>query len=313
MAKWYITQNIKLNTQNLKCYLCAKAIFMRNILILLLIFGLVSCNSENKEVKKQVIAVSIIPQQYLVSSIADTLVEVVVMVPPGASPATWEATAEQMKDLSDASIYFRIGHIGFEKAWMEQISSLNENMRIIDLSEGMNLVGLETRHGDHTHTGVDPHIWMSPIKMEQMARKVFNELKVMFPEDKEYLRANYEDMMKDIKSSANHVKGSLQASEGRSFMIFHPSLGYLASDYGLEQVSIEFEGKEPSPSYLKECIDLAKQKGIKVIFVQKEFDRRNAELIASEIGGEVIVIDPLSYNWPAEMKSIAEQLRKALR
>lgn len=282
---------------------------MRNtFFIILVLIGFASCNSGGNGSSKPVIAVSILPQKYLVEAIADTLVNVVVMVPPGASPATWEATPAQMKSLGDAIVYFRIGHIGFEKAWMSKMQELNPEMPVVDLSADIQLLGIDYQHGDHSHTGTDPHIWMSPKNMESMARVVYGELTQLFPDSKDYLKGNYEQMMKEIKETTSYANRILEPYAGNSFMIFHPSLGYLANDYGLIQESIEYEGKEPSPAHMKEIMDIANIKDIRLIFVQQEFDRRNAQIVAEQIGGQTVIINPLSENWPAEVKSICNHL-----
>lgn len=283
---------------------------MRNTLfIILVLIGLVSCNSGN-ESSKPLIAVSIVPQKYLVESIADTLVDVVVMVPPGASPATWEATPAQMQSLADALVYFRIGHIGFEKAWIAKIRELNPDIPMVDLSVDIQLLGIDYQHGDHSHTGIDPHIWMSPKNMETMARVVYGELQKLFPEQKDYLKGNYEKLMREIKETDAYAKRTMAPYKGKTFMIFHPALGYFANDYGLVQESIEYEGKEPSPAHMKEIIDIANNKDIRLIFVQQEFDKRNAQIVAEQIGGQIISINPLSENWPNEIKSICNNLVK---
>jgi zinc transport system substrate-binding protein len=286
---------------------------MRISLVFLMLLTLMACSTkEEKGGGKPVIGVSILPQKYLVSGIADTLADVVVMVPPGASPATYEATAAQMSSLAGASVYFRIGHIGFERAWMSKIRELNPGMHVVDLSEGFRLRGLESRHEGHSHTGVDPHVWMSPANMEAMARKVYHELQYYFPEDKDFLRQNYEHLMRDIRDAKSEAKRQLMPHAGKTFLIFHPSLGYLADDFGLVQESIEYEGKEPSPAHMKGMIDLAGEKNIKVIFVQKEFDQRNAAIIAEEIGGTVVTIDPLSESWGEELRKTVRALSSAM-
>lgn len=287
---------------------------MRNIILLSIIIGLISCGQrEAKTPDRPVVAVSILPQKYLVASIADTLADVITMVPPGASPATWEATPAQMKQLSHASLYFRIGHIGFENAWMDKMIELNNSMRVIDLSEELELLAIDVKHGDHSHKGTDPHTWMSPARMEQMARKVFYELKTLFPEHADQLRRNYEKLILEIRETAAYVDKQLSMHGGKAFLIFHPSLGYLADDYYLEQISIEYEGKEPSAAHMKDVIGKAKNRGIKVIFIQEEFDKRNASIVAEEIDGTVVQINPLSENWAPEMKAISSRLNKALK
>lgn len=286
---------------------------MRKILLFIFVLGLISCSSEIKKPDKPVVAVTVLPQKYLISSIADTLLEVVVMVPPGASPATWEAKPAQMKMLSYADAYFKIGHIGFEKAWMEKIIDLNETMRIYDLSADLDLITVDYQHGDHSHKGTDPHTWMSPARMEQMARKVYTDLSLLYPDHKDQFRKNYTRLMREIKSVANHAKNELSNHGGKAFLIFHPSLSYLADDYNLIQISIEFEGKEPSPAHMKDIIERSRSRGIKTIFVQQEFDQRNAGIIAEELGASIIQLNPLSENWAAEIRSISSKLNKALK
>jgi len=286
---------------------------MYRLYILILMIGLFGCNNISEESNKPVIGLSILPQKYLVSSIADTLADVVVMVPPGASPATWEATSAQMKSLGDALVYFRIGHIGFEKAWMAKASEINREMKIVDLSENLTLRGMTYNHGDHSHTGIDPHVWMSPGNMEIMAGKVFDELQKLFPQHKEQLERNYSALLDEIEDTKQFASDQLSACKGETFLIFHPSLGYFADDYGLFQAAIEYEGKEPSPAHMIRIIDMARSKGIKVIFVQQEFDRRNAEIIANEIEGQVIVIDPLSISWPDEIKALSISLKNSFQ
>jgi len=282
---------------------------MNRILLIVLVVILTACGDTKKEASGPVIAVSIIPQEYLVKSIVDTLVDVHVMVPPGASPATWEATPSEMQSLSDALVYYRIGHIGFEKAWISDIEDINPGLRVVDLSMSLELRSMEYQHGDHKHSGVDPHTWMSPANMEIMARKIFEDMLILFPEHKDMLRKNYSELLGEIKQSDRYADKMLAEYSGKSFLIFHPSLGYFADAYGLNQMSIEFEGKEPSPSHMKAVIDQAKQAGINIIFVQKEFDVRNAEIIADEIGARIVMVDPLSPLWPKSMKQLVNSLK----
>jgi zinc transport system substrate-binding protein len=285
---------------------------MKKISYLIILLLLSACFRES-ETTKPIVAVSILPQKYLVEAIADTLVNVVVMIPPGASPATWEATPRQMTALGDASVYLMIGHISFENAWMPNIKKLNEEMKVLDLSEGINLLGIEHRNGEHSHTGIDPHIWLSPERLALMAEKTYEVLKIILPENHEALRVNYDKLIEEIVSLDNFITEELSVYKGRTFLIFHPSLAYFANDYGLIQESIEFEGKEPSPAHMKEMIVLAREKDIKIIFVQQEFDIRNAQIIAKEIKGEVVQINPLAFDWPDELRNITIKLKNAFQ
>ncbi len=286
---------------------------MKRFLFILFALSLFSCTHVEEEKGKPLVAVSILPQRYLVSSIADTLVDVVVMVPPGASPATWELTPAQMKDLEDAFLYVRIGHIGFEQAWMSKISSLNPEMQVVDLSMNLELISVDYSHGDHSHRGTDPHTWMSPGRMRTMARDLYQVFSDLYPDKKEYLRENYRQLLQEIASVEGQARLKLKPLAGKSFLIFHPALGYLAQDFGLHQHAIEFEGKEPSPAHMKEIVDMAKSEGIRAVFVQQEFDQRNAELIAKEIGGNIVWINPLEENWPAGIRKTINSLEKNIK
>jgi zinc transport system substrate-binding protein len=91
-------------------------------------------------------------------------------------------------------------------------------------------------------------------------------------------------------------------------MIYHPNLAYMARDYGLEEIPVEFEGKEPSPSRMKELIDRARNEHLRTIFVQREFDLKNAKAIAGEIDAHIVLIDPLSENWQRSTMEIIDAL-----
>ncbi len=95
-------------------------------------------------------------------------------------------------------------------------------------------------------------------------------------------------------------------------MIYHPNLGYLARDYQLNEISVEFEGKEPTPSRLKGLIDEARKDKLRTIFVQKEYDTKNAKAIAAEIGAEIQIIDPLSEDWEKETTDIIRKVHDSL-
>jgi len=236
---------------------------MKKLILSLWIFLLLaSCGTGDHAVDKQVISVSIIPQQYFIEQLSGDLAEVNVMIPPGASPATYEPTVSQLGKLDRSAVYMRIGYVGFEQSWMEKITSVNPGMKIVDLSEGVEIIvedAKEEDHQGHSHLGPDPHIWMSAINARIIARNIHNELLLLFPGEKEYLKAKYEYFSRSIDSLHTAIGGRLEGIENRKFMIYHPALTYYARDYALEQLSLEIEGKTPSPKHLKEMIDQAIQ------------------------------------------------------
>ena len=287
---------------------------MKNIVLITFLFFLLSaCGTKDITSDKPVISVSILPQQYFLEQLAGDLVEINVLIPPGASPATYEPSVSQLGKLDRSDVYMRIGYVGFERSWMDRIISVNPDMKIVDLSEGVDIIVEESRekheHSGHTHHGSDPHIWMSVINARIIARNIHNELVLLLPGEKEYLLDRFDQFSFSLDSLQHTISSKLEGIENRKFMIYHPALTYYARDYGLEQFSLEIEGKTPSPSHFKEMCDLAIDNHISKIFIQSQFDRRNAEVLANETGSEIISFDPLNMQWSEQMVYIAEQLK----
>jgi zinc transport system substrate-binding protein len=260
-------------------------------IFLLLVSAACSNQSTNDSNNKKTITVSILPQKYFVEKIAGDHFNINVMIPPGASPVTYEPTPKQMKELSNSFAYLKIGHIEFENVWME-----NKHVH---------------SHDGHHHHGVDPHIWTSPIEVKKQAEIIFNFLVNSEPESKNEFTVNYNSFLSEIDSLNKYLNEILLPYKGRKFMIFHPALSYIARDYGLEQISIEIDGKEPTPANIQEIINVAKKEDIRIIFVQKQFSTHNVEVIANEIQASVIQIDPLDYNWEKSIRFIANEIVKS--
>ncbi len=280
------------------------------ICLLLAIVGLSACQGK-KEEGTRMISVTIEPQRYFVEKIAGDLFQVYCVTPAGQSPETYDPTPQQMVQISQSQAYFRIGEIGFEQAWMKNLQSQNPDMRVFDLSEGMELIknqeeeheGEEAHH--HHHGSVDPHIWTSISGAKVIAQNTCQALVKLDPENQETYQAGYQRLIGEIDSTAVEMKRLLQPLAGSAFIIYHPTLTYFAREFGLQQLCIELDGKEPSPAQLKHLIETAAQSKAKVVFVQQEFDQKNAELIAKETGCRLVTINPLSYNWHDEMIRLA--------
>ena len=295
---------------------------MKKILILLTIasflFGSCSNRSHKSSAGDQsdssAVFVSILPLKYFAKKIIGDRFPVEVMVPPGASPETYEPTPRQMEKLSQASAYFAVGHLGFETAWLKRIREANPNMEVFFTDTGINLIKGDTlERGDHVHKeGIDPHIWTSPKQAKQIAINIFEGMVAIDPGNREYYYQNLQKLFDEIARVDHEVSLKLDLIKGKRFLIFHPSLGYLARDYGLIQESIEFEGKSPSPKHMQEIVDQARKQHIKLILIQKQFDKADAETIAKEIHADVVQIDPLDEDWPKETLSIAAKLFDSL-
>jgi len=280
---------------------------MKKIFFLLVITTfLVSCNSKkaSKEKVADVITVSILPQKTFVEKIAGNDFRINVLIPPGSSPAAYTLLPSQLKEISSSAVWFRIGYIGFEYSWAEKIIQTNKEMKVVDLSEGLDLVADKVeQHGDHVHMqGVDPHIWLSPVLVKQMAKKIFEELSILKPEKISEYKGNYMSFVKEIDQINIEIKNKLREYRGRKIIVFHPSLTYYARDYGLDQYSLETGGKEPTPQRLAEVVDMAKAENIRVIYIQSEFDREHARVFAEEIDGEIIQVWPLNPEWVENLR-----------
>lgn len=280
-----------------------------------IILIITSCTgTKQNDPETPVISISILPQKYFLEQLAGDKIEVNVMVPPGASPATYEPTVSQLSQLDRSDMYFMVGHLGFENSWMEKISSVNPAMEVVDLSKGLELIygQEEIKHEGHTHgpENPDPHIWMSVRNAEIMAQHMAKALFSLLPEDSLLLANRRDKLLERMKELDREIQNLLSETKGRSFMIYHPSLGYFAKDYHLKQHALEWEGKSPSPSHMKKLSDLGKEEQISSILIQVEFDRKNAEILASEIGAQLVLINPLDENWPDQMLMIATKLKE---
>jgi len=276
-----------------------------------------SCSDGSNATDRPVISVSIIPQQYFIEQLAGDLVDINVMIPPGASPATYEPTVSQLGKLDRSEVYMRIGYIGFEQSWMDKIASVNPVMKIVDLSQGIDFLmegtGEDEVHRESSHQGPDPHIWMSTTNARIISRNILNELLLLLPGKKEYLVDRFDQFSLTLDSLHLAITEDLQTLENRKFLIYHPALTYFAREYGLEQFSLEIEGKSPSPAHLKQMIDLVNDNQITKILIQSQFDRKNAETLAKETGIEMIQFDPLDLHWSEQMSYIAKQLNPPIR
>jgi zinc transport system substrate-binding protein len=273
---------------------------MKKILLIFCItFLLAACASNNNEDEKQVITVSILPQKTFIEKIAGDDFDIQVLVPQGASPESYTLLPSQLKKISRSLIWFRLGYIGFELSWREKVEQINRNMKVVDLSEGLDLiVGEEIQHGNHVHLeGVDPHIWMSPQLVKQMIGRITEELSKVNPEKSEEYRANHDKFAGEIDMLDMRLRNALTGYAGRSFITFHPSLSYYARDFGLVQYPLESGGKEPTAQHMAKTVEIARRENIGVIYIQSEFDREHARVFAEEIRGKVVQVWPLNPDW----------------
>ena len=293
----------------------------RVLICMLAVSGLfLLIGSENAQAgKKLAVFVSIPPQKYFLQQIGKQRVDVQIMVQPGASPATYEPKPRQMAAISRTQSYFAIG-VPFEKTWLPKIAAANPNMRVVHTDHGIQKIPMAghqhkaEQHDGKDHPGEpDPHIWLSPALVIVQARTIMMALQEIDPSHRSVYESNTNAFVAKLVDLDADLKNIFAGKQGFQFMVFHPAWGYFAQAYGLQQVPVETEGKNSKPARLKELIGLARAKNIKIIFAQPQFSSKSAELVANEIGGQVIFADPLALNWPQNLREVAQKFRAALK
>jgi len=249
--------------------------------------------------------VSITPIKEIVKAIGGDRVEVSVMVPPGESPHTYEPKPSQMKAISKANIYFAVG-VEFEDIWLKKFHSINPDMKIVHLEKGIKRYPLNSHH--HEHSELDPHIWTAPKNLKIMAKEIEEALESIDRAGSSRYRKALQEYIKHINKLQKEIKSILSRSNTKTFMVFHPSWGYFAKEFGLKMVSIETEGKEPSLKEMTNIIKEAKKNHISVIITQPEFSDKKAQILSREIGAKIIKISPLSQNLESSILEIAKAI-----
>ena len=283
---------------------------MKKLIYILTLFILSACGNTTQKSEKPILTVTLEPLRYFTEAIAGDNYEIVSMVPKGSSPESYDPTPQQLVNLSKSQAYLRIGYIGFEQAWMKKLEANCPNMKVYDTSKGIDLIRDKGHwHGDHFHEGgVEPHVWNSTQNAFIIADNIYQALCELDSTHKEDYQKRLDVLKQTIRQTDANVRTLLENADS-TFLIYHPALSYFARDYGLKQVSIEEGGKEPSPAQLKTLIETCRSENVHTIYVQQEFDQRNAQLIANELGVNIVSINPLSYDWIKEMIRIAEALK----
>jgi len=275
------------------------------LLFLIMQFGCNRSSSESSD--KKIILVSILPQKTFVEKIAGDDFKIEVLIPHGANPTTYSLLPAQMASVEKAVLWFRMGYVGFELSWADKILEAGANLKVSDLSENIDLIYVN--NDNEQRKGVDPHFWLSPKEVRKMAVVIRDQLVAIYPDRADQYNLGLQKFLKEIDDTDLQVRQLLNDYQGRRFISFHPSLSYFARDYGLQQLSLEQGGKEPTPSHIAYLADIAREDKIKVIYIQSDFDRENARMFAQEINGEAIQVWPLSPEWGENMILMARLLR----
>lgn len=277
------------------------------------------------------VVVSLAPQKFFLQRLAGNALEVTVLATPGSDPHTFEPTPAQMRAVAGAQAYFTIG-APFEAAWLPRIQGAAKNLHIVPLHAALAAEAdehdreehAEPGHNDHdhaaetpekdahghVHAGKDPHVWLSPALMLRMLDVMEKEVALLLPEQATAIAGAATTLRSEIQTLQNsiHALFAPYPAEQRQFLTFHPAWHYFAEEFGTTELSIEIEGKEPSPKALKEVIDTATRHGLRTVFIEPQFSQRAAKMVAESINARVVIVDPLQENWLTLLQTFSKEL-----
>ena len=275
------------------------------VIIIIQVLLMVSCASPaDKEDDKLTVAVSIVPQETFVKEVAGDTVDIITAIPPGKSPENYALSPMELEKLSRSSVYFTIG-VPAETGIIDKLNDINGSIKIVDLADKVKeqYPEIEVAPGHR-----DPHIWLSPKRASVMVDIISQELSDADKENSGRYRENAQLYIEKLIEIDKEISGLFSNLKNRTFIIYHPSLGYFADDYGLNMVSIEEEGKEAAPLNLQKVIDVAREQNIKTVFYQSEMDSKQSRVFADEIGGKAVQISPLASDYIDNIKKIATEI-----
>ena len=266
-----------------------------------------SCTPHDKTSSSEDLYVTIYPLRSIVGQITQEDFPIHVLVPSGASPETLDPTPKQIAGLRRAQLIFSVGLLDFERTLLPK--ALSDSSRLINMSHGIDLIAGNCSHlhdGEHTH-GIDPHVWLSPRELRTMAANAYSAIHRLYPDSTRYTD-NYRMLDSALARLDTTLNGRIARSGVHRLLIYHPALTYYARAYGIEQIAIEEEGKEPSARRLAELIQLARKEHIRSIFYQKQFPASTVETISRDIAGEAVALDPLAEEVMQNLETITDQL-----
>ncbi len=271
----------------------------QHILIVAYTLLLTSCVHQPAEHHKVAVSATLPVEKYFIEQLSDTTISVNVVIPQNVGHSEYSPRPSQMMSLAQSEAYFAIGNLDFEIAWKDRLTN-NNKMVWTDLSKDIELIHTDAANHEHHHD-TDPHYWLSPKRAKIMARNMATELRQL-------TTYNVDSALSVLNANLDSLDKQLSQLSGKTFMIYHPALTYMAADYGLTQLEIEKDGNAPSPLSYKNSIESGKANNVKVVFVQQGYDIEKAQTAAQMLNAKVVSISPEGYNWPQTMQTIIEAL-----
>lgn len=277
----------------------------------LLVLSLVSSGCVTGGSKEQpVVFVTVQPEKFFAERIAGDKFEVNCIVPSGVNPEMFRPSSTLSEELLECTAYLKLECLGYELEWMEKL--LDHNPRKIkryDTSEGVELLfGGNYKKGTGGDKMVDPHMWCSPKQALHIAENMFSVFVELDPRNEKYYKKRYDLLVQELKATDSYLTKMLEVSSAAAFVVYTPSLSYLARDYGVVQMCIEGEEQASTETILEQLTIASKELNVRAVFIQGDAADSHAKEVASALGCEVVAIDLLSYEWFEEIETIANAL-----
>ena len=275
---------------------------MSRLLLALVALTLLGCaapgHHHDHDDGRPLVLVTVPPQAHVVERVAGDTVRVEALLSGGSDPHHHEPGFDELHAVNEAALWVKVGHpdFSFERAWVDRLVADAPELVVVDGSGGLKLLP------------GDAHVWLSPANAVELAESVAEALAEMLPEEAETFRANARAFEEQTLALDAELSATLAPAKGKWFLVVHPAWGYVAERYGLEQVAIERDGREPDPKTLAEIVERAREANLEVIFVEPQFHAAAAEAVAEEIGARLVVIDPLARDWDANLRRVAAEL-----
>ena len=286
------------------------------------------------------VVTTILPTKYFVDKITNGEISATAMVNSSSNPHTYEPKPKQMKDLEEAKIYFGVD-IEFDDKWGEKFTKQYPNLLFVDTAANIEKIAMqahshgdeeerEHEHADHDHEheahehehehehdhnhahAIDPHIWLDPVLAKAQSKNILDALCKVYSDKCDKFSENFAKFSKEVDEMDTYAKDKFKDIKNNKFVIYHPALGYFAKRYGLEQLSVEIDGKEPKPAQLAKLTKTIKDENIKVVFVAKNFPLNSAEVLAKSTGANIVMVNFLDENWQEQVQKIIDEIAKSL-
>ena len=289
------------------------------LLIFILLFS-VGCSPNTDECHssgKLSIYATIPPIANLIKKIGGDFVDVKVLINSGQDPHLFQPTPSQMVKLNKSTDYFTIG-MAIEKRLSSKLTNFT-SISFFDITTGINKRGLGSTSCHHEHDSDDecsskndPHLWLGNSQLIGLVDNIQAQLSVRDPVNSVTFEENSKALKIEVNLIHQQIKSMLAPFKGRSIMVFHPSFGYFTDTYGLIQMAIEFEGKTPTPKQFTHLVRQSQENGIKVLFIQPQFNQATGVAIAKSVGAKIVTLDSLSADINSNLIEIAKKIKDSM-